>query len=97
MRANKKLVNDMKNFLCKAKEAILKENKKPEESFEEPFNPENFMKEFRTAIEAESANNGNIEIESGIKKAAEEDTAAFLGTAETVDTTEAFNMTLFDE
>lgn len=97
LRANRRIVNDIERFLRKAEGTVLEDNKMPEDFFEEPFDPDNFMKEFRTAIEAEAENNGNIEIKSGVRRFTEEDTTSALSTKEAEDTTETFNLALFDE
>ncbi len=97
LRINRQIVNDIDRFLRKAEEIISADNIMPKENIVEPFDPENFMKEFRTAIEAEAENNGNIKIKSGIKKVTEEDMTNALSAEGTEDTTETFNFALFDE
>lgn len=97
LRINRQIVKDTDRFLRKAEGIILADNIMPKENFVESFDPENFMNEFRTAIEDEAANNGNIEIKSGIKKITEEEMTSALSAEVTEDTTETFNFALFDE
>lgn len=97
LRINRQIVKDTDRFLRKAEGIILADNIMPKENFVESFDPENFMNEFRTAIEDEAANNGNIEIKSGIKKVTEEDMKSALGAEGTEDNTKTFNFALFDE
>ena len=97
LRINRQIVKDTDRFLRKAEGIILADNIMPKENFVESFDPENFMNEFRTAIEDEAANNGNIEIKSGIKKITEEEMTSALSAEGTEDTTETFNFALFDE